>query len=70
MRLLSKTPIPLLGDEKHCHPITSGVTRNLFRATALYNFHNFVSPVAPLEGTPEAVCRMRQKKSVQLDKKI
>jgi hypothetical protein len=46
--LLSKTIISVVGDEHHRHPVIAGVTRNLFRATATYNIHNFLSPVAPL----------------------
>jgi len=39
--LLSKTSIPVVGDKNHCHPIVTGVTRNLFRATATYITHIF-----------------------------
>src|SRR5512136_2860278 len=46
----SKTIISVMGDKHHGHPVIAGVTRNLFRATATYNIHNFFSPVAPLKG--------------------
>jgi len=41
MLLFLKTFISLMGDKHHSHPVISGVTRNLFRATATYKFHNF-----------------------------
>ena len=34
--LFSKTIISVVGDEHHGHPVISGVTRNLFRAYAIY----------------------------------
>jgi len=37
--LLSKTVISVVSDEHHRHPVITGVTRNLFRATAIYSFH-------------------------------
>ena len=40
--LFSKTIISIVGDKHHCHPVISGVTRNLFRATAIYNIHNLL----------------------------
>ena len=46
--LLSKTIISIVGDKHHGHPVISGVTLNLFRATATYNIHRIFSPVAPL----------------------
>jgi hypothetical protein len=39
MILFSETFISFLGDEHHSHPVIAGITRNLFRATAIYNFH-------------------------------
>jgi hypothetical protein len=50
-----------VGDEHHGHPVIASVTRNLFRATANYIFHNEFFPVAPLEGrrTP-AACDKKQ----------
>ena len=39
MILFSETFISFLGDKHHCHPVIAGVTRNLFRAIAIYNFH-------------------------------
>jgi hypothetical protein len=41
--LFSKTIISIMGDKHHSHPVISGVTRNLFRATATYNIHNVFS---------------------------
>jgi hypothetical protein len=48
--LLSKTVISVMSDEHHRHPVITGVTRNLFRATAIYNIHEFFSPVASVRG--------------------
>ena len=39
--LPSETSIPVVGDKNHRHPVIAGVTRNLFRATAIYNIHEF-----------------------------
>jgi hypothetical protein len=58
--LLSKTVISVVSDEHHRHPVIAGVTRNLFRATAIYNIHEFFSPVASVKGQVNA-CRTRQK---------
>jgi hypothetical protein len=58
--LFSETVISVVGDEHHRHPVITGVTRNLFRATATYNSHEFFSPVASVKGQVNA-CRMRQK---------
>jgi len=58
--LFSKTIIPVVGDKHHSHPVISGVTRNLFRATATYKIiHSVFVPVAPfightLSGVPRA----------------
>ena len=38
MDLFSKTIISVVGDKHHRHPVISGVTRNLFRATAILQF--------------------------------
>jgi hypothetical protein len=38
--LLSKTIISVVGDKHHRHPVITSVTRNLFRATTIYNIHN------------------------------
>jgi len=43
IELLSKTVISVMGDKHHRHPVIAGVTRNLFRATAIYNIHVFFS---------------------------
>jgi hypothetical protein len=58
--LFSKTVISVVGDEHHRYPIVAGVTRNLFRATATYNIHEFFSPVASLKGQANT-CHTRQK---------
>jgi hypothetical protein len=47
--LFSKTIISVVSDEHHRHPVIAGVTRNLFRATAIYKIHIFYLPVAPLK---------------------
>ena len=57
--LFSKTVISVVGDEHHRYPIVACVTRNLFRATATYNIHEFFSPVASLKGQVNT-CRTRQ----------
>ena len=57
--LFSKTVISVVGDKHHRHPVIAGVTRNLFRATATYNIHEFFSPVASLKGQVNT-CRTRQ----------
>jgi len=46
--LLSKTIISVVGDKHHGHPVISGVTRNLFRAIAIFIYQNFHYPVALL----------------------
>ena len=57
--LLSKTNISVAGDKYHRHPVIAGVARNLFRATAIYNIHEFFSPVASLKGQVNT-CHTRQ----------
>ena len=52
VRLFPETHIPVMGDKHHGHPIVPGVTRNLFRATAICILQNIHVPVAPLLGTP------------------
>jgi len=37
--LFSEAVVSVVGDEHHGHPVVAGVTRNLFRATARYDFH-------------------------------
>jgi hypothetical protein len=58
--LLSKTVVSVVSDEHYRHPVITGVTRNLFRATAIYNIHEFFSPVASVKGQVNT-CRTRQK---------
>ena len=48
--LFSKTIVSVVSDEHHRHPVIACVTRNLFRATAIYNIHEFFSPVASVKG--------------------
>ena len=38
--LFSKISVSVVGGKHHCQPVITGVTRNLFRATAIYNIHN------------------------------
>ena len=57
--LFSKTVVSVVGDEHHGHPIVTGVTRNLFRATARYDFHNCIFSCRVFRGQARA-CRMRQ----------
>jgi hypothetical protein len=40
--LLSKTVVFVVSDEHHRHSVITGVTRNLFRATVIYNIHEFL----------------------------
>jgi hypothetical protein len=58
--LLSKTVVSVVSDEHHRHPVITGFTRNLFRATAIYTIHEFFSPVASVKRQVNA-CRTRQK---------
>jgi hypothetical protein len=39
--LFSKISVSIMGGKHHRHPVIAGVTRNLFRATAIYNIHIF-----------------------------
>jgi hypothetical protein len=48
--LFSKTVISVVGDKHHGHPVIAGVTRNLFRATAITSIIQFFSPVASVKG--------------------
>ena len=38
--LFSEAVVSVVSDEHHGHPVVAGVTRNLFRAYAVYNIHN------------------------------
>jgi len=58
--LFSKTVVSVMGNEHHRHPVIAGVTRNLFRATATFNIHNFCVSCRTFEGQV-STCRMRQK---------
>ena len=51
-----------MGDKHHGHPIVSGVTRNLFRATAGYIFQNFSRSCCTFLGHTLVVCRVQRKK--------
>ena len=39
--LFAQAVVSVVGDEHHRHPVIAGVTRNLFRATAIYIIHIF-----------------------------
>lgn len=56
--LLPKIVISVLGDKHHRHPGIAIVTRNLFRATAIYNIHNFYDSYRTVTGQADA-CRVR-----------
>ena len=58
--LFSKTVISVVGDKHHGHPVIAGVTRNLFRATAIYIFHKDFFSCRTFIGQANA-CRVRQK---------
>ena len=67
--LFSKTIISVMGDKHHGHPVIAGITRNLFRAPAIYNIHNFFDSCRTVKGQADA-CRVRQKiDMVYLEKK-
>jgi len=59
--LFSVTVISVVGDKHHRHPVIAGVTRNLFRASATYNIHNFLFSCRTVTGQVHT-CRVRQKK--------
>jgi hypothetical protein len=59
--LFSKTVVSVVGDEHHGHPVIASVTRNLFRATANYIFHNNFFSCRTFRGQAKA-CRTRQKR--------
>jgi len=61
--LFSKTIISVMGDKHHGHPVIAGVTRNLFRATAIYIYHTNFFSCRVLEGQANA-CRTRQKRDM------
>ena len=61
--LLSKTIISVVGDKHHGYLVITGVTRNLFRATANYIFHKDLFSCRTFNGQANA-CRVRQKKSM------
>jgi hypothetical protein len=68
--LFSKTVVSVVGDEHHGHPVIASVTRNLFRATANYIFHNNFFSCRTFRGQANA-CRVRQKRHIVcLEKKI
>jgi len=51
-----------MGDKHHGHPIVPGVTRNLFRATAICIFQNFSRSCCTFVGHTLVVCRVQRKK--------
>ena len=59
--LFSETVVPALGVKLHRDPVISGVTRNLFRAYAIYIFHRIFSPVAPFIGQAKCLPRATKK---------
>ena len=70
MLLFLKTFISLMGDKHHSHPVISGVTRNLFRATATYKFHNFYDSCRTFTGhTHSGVPRATKKRIIVVGKK-
>jgi len=61
--LFSKAVVSVMGDEHHGHPVIAGVTRNLFRAIAIYIYQNFSRILSHLcRAHPYMVCRVRQKR--------
>ena len=69
VRLLPETVIPVLSDKNHRHPVISGVTRNLFRATATYIFQNCTILSCLLECKPAVACRARHILEIVTQKK-
>jgi hypothetical protein len=61
--LFSETSIPVVGDKNHRHPIVAGVSRNLFRAAAIYNYHTIFCSCRVFIGQANA-CRTRQKTDI------
>jgi len=61
--LFSKTIVSVVGDKHHRHPVITGVTRNLFRATANYIYHIVFFSCRTLIGQANA-CRVRQKRGM------
>src|SRR5512137_820878 len=55
--LFSKISVSIMGGKHHGHPVVSCVSRWLFIATAMYNFHTMFSPVAPSIGQAECLPR-------------
>ena len=58
--LFSEAVVSVVGDEHHRHPVIAGVTRNLFRATAIYIFHTKFFSYRAIRRQANA-CRARQK---------
>jgi hypothetical protein len=67
--LLSEAAISVVGDEHHGHPVITGVTRNLFRATAIYNIHEFFSPVALLKEQVFTCCTRQKENCLSKEKR-
>jgi len=53
--LFSKTVISVVSDKHHGHPVIAGVTRNLFRVSTTYYFHNFCISCRVFEGQAECL---------------
>jgi len=51
--LFPKAIISVVSDKHHGYPVIAGVTRNLFRATATYNIHNFCFSCRVAKGAGE-----------------
>jgi hypothetical protein len=67
--LFSKTVISVVGDKHHSHPVISGVTRNLFRATATYNIHRVFSLSHLFRAHPSGVPRATKNRYVLIGEK-
>jgi hypothetical protein len=63
LNLLSKAIISVMGDKHHRHPVITGVTRNLFRATATHSIHTSFISCRVVIGQANA-CRTRQESNV------
>ena len=68
--LLSETVVSVVGDEHHRHPVVAGVTRNLFRATAIYILHKDFSPVASVKGGRMPAARDKTEYSLAGEKEM
>ena len=67
--LFSKTVISIVGDKHHGYPVITGVTRNLFRATANYINHTIFFSCRVAKGAGECLPHATKKIIVYLEKK-